>query len=206
MLDRMELLLNHNGNPSMTCKLWKKNNLWGRKEIILALKSPLCVSKKENIWRINQNLNNGLYLKLLMKTYIYIFYLLFQSHRKFHAPRHGHMGFLSHKRSKKHRGRVRSWPKDDASRPVHLTAFLGYKAGMTHTLREVQRVGLSTHDRTCCDMDAWELSKSERFIACYWCLKQSNQPNVFSCAAFKSCHIRADKSFLCQQSSLNEKK
>lgn len=64
------------------------------------------------------------------------------------------MGFLSRKRSKKHRGRVRSWPKDDTSRPVHLTAFLGYKAGMTHTLREVQRVGLSTPDRTYCDMDA----------------------------------------------------
>ncbi|KAF5901867.1 60S ribosomal protein L3-like, partial [Clarias magur] len=63
------------------------------------------------------------------------------SHRKFHAPRHGHMGFLPHKRSKKHRGRVRTWPKDDPKQPVHLTAFLGYKAGMTHTLREVQRSG-----------------------------------------------------------------
>uniref|UniRef100_A0A674NN38 Ribosomal protein L3 like n=1 Tax=Takifugu rubripes TaxID=31033 RepID=A0A674NN38_TAKRU len=69
------------------------------------------------------------------------------SHRKFHAPRHGHTGFLPHKRSKKHRGRVRSWPKDDARRPVHLTAFLGYKAGMTHTLREVQRVGLKQAKR-----------------------------------------------------------
>ncbi|KAG7265369.1 hypothetical protein CRUP_004457, partial [Coryphaenoides rupestris] len=58
------------------------------------------------------------------------------SHRKFHAPRHGHMGFLPHKRSKKHRGKVRTWPKDDPSKPVHLTAFLAYKAGMTHTLRE----------------------------------------------------------------------
>lgn len=26
---------------------------------------------------------------------------------------------------------------------MHLTAFLGYKAGMTHTLREVHRPGLS---------------------------------------------------------------
>lgn len=69
----------------------------------------------------------------------------FQSHRKFHAPRHGHMGFLPHKRSKKHRGRVRKWPKDDPSQPVHLTAFLGYKAGMTHTLREVHRTGLSMY-------------------------------------------------------------
>lgn len=78
----------------------------------------------------------------------FVAYVISQSHRKFHAPRHGHTGFLPHKRSKKHRGRVRSWPKDDAGRPVHLTAFLGYKAGMTHTLREVQRVGLSMRDST----------------------------------------------------------
>ncbi|KAK2833519.1 hypothetical protein Q5P01_017408 [Channa striata] len=69
------------------------------------------------------------------------------SHRKFHAPRHGHMGFLPHRRSKKHRGKVRTWPKDDASQPVHLTAFLGYKAGMTHTLREVHRTGLKQSKR-----------------------------------------------------------
>ncbi|KAF3700229.1 60S ribosomal protein L3-like [Channa argus] len=69
------------------------------------------------------------------------------SHRKFHAPRHGHMGFLPHKRSKKQRGRVRKWPKDDPSQPVHLTAFLGYKAGMTHTLREMHRTGLKQSKR-----------------------------------------------------------
>ncbi|XP_056143751.1 60S ribosomal protein L3-like [Lampris incognitus] len=69
------------------------------------------------------------------------------SHRKFHAPRHGHMGFLPHKRSKKHRGKVRTWPKDDPSKPVHLTAFLGYKAGMTHTLREVVRTGFRQSKR-----------------------------------------------------------
>ncbi|KAK6476047.1 60S ribosomal protein L3 [Huso huso] len=70
-----------------------------------------------------------------------------QSHRKFSAPRHGHMGFLPHKRSHRHRGKVRSWPKDDPSKPVHLTAFLGYKAGMTHTLREVHRTGLKISKR-----------------------------------------------------------
>ncbi|CAL8313599.1 unnamed protein product [Arctogadus glacialis] len=69
------------------------------------------------------------------------------SHRKFHAPRHGHMGFLPHKRSKKQRGKVRTWPKDDASKPVHLTAFLAYKAGMTHTLREVHRTALKQSKR-----------------------------------------------------------
>ncbi|XP_048847840.1 60S ribosomal protein L3-like [Brienomyrus brachyistius] len=69
------------------------------------------------------------------------------SHRKFHAPRHGHLGFLPRKRSRRHRGKVHSWPKDDPRKPVHLTAFLGYKAGMTHTLREVHRVGLKISKR-----------------------------------------------------------
>ncbi|XP_061080214.1 large ribosomal subunit protein uL3-like isoform X1 [Conger conger] len=69
------------------------------------------------------------------------------SHRKFHAPRHGHMGFLPHKRSRKHRGRVRSWPKDEPSQPVHLTAFMGYKAGMTHTLREMHRTAMKVSKR-----------------------------------------------------------
>uniref|UniRef100_A0A5S6QIS5 60S ribosomal protein L3 n=1 Tax=Trichuris muris TaxID=70415 RepID=A0A5S6QIS5_TRIMR len=61
------------------------------------------------------------------------------SHRKFSAPRHGHVGFLPKKRSKRHRGKVKSFPKDDPSKPVHLTAFIGYKAGMTHIVREVDR-------------------------------------------------------------------
>uniref|UniRef100_A0A8D0NDF5 Ribosomal protein L3 like n=1 Tax=Sus scrofa TaxID=9823 RepID=A0A8D0NDF5_PIG len=70
-----------------------------------------------------------------------------QSHRKFSAPRHGHLGFLPHKRSRRHRGKVKTWPRDDPSQPVHLTAFLGYKAGMTHTLREVHRPGLKISKR-----------------------------------------------------------
>merc|ERR1711988_195646 len=32
-------------------------------------------------------------------------------------------------------------PKDDASKPPHLTAFMTYKAGMTHIVREVERPG-----------------------------------------------------------------
>ncbi|XP_006146447.1 60S ribosomal protein L3-like [Tupaia chinensis] len=69
------------------------------------------------------------------------------SHRKFSAPRHGHLGFLPHKRSRRHRGKVKTWPRDDPSQPVHLTAFLGYKAGMTHALREVHRPGLKISKR-----------------------------------------------------------
>ncbi|MGH0159980.1 UNVERIFIED_CONTAM: hypothetical protein FKN15_038331, partial [Acipenser sinensis] len=64
-----------------------------------------------------------------------------QSHRKFSAPRHGSLGFLPRKRSCRHRGKVKSFPKDDPSKPIHLTAFLGYKAGMTHIVREVDRPG-----------------------------------------------------------------
>jgi len=63
------------------------------------------------------------------------------SHRKFSAPRHGSLGFLPKKRSKRHRGKVKAFPKDDPSKPVHLTAFIGYKAGMTHIVREVDKPG-----------------------------------------------------------------
>lgn len=63
------------------------------------------------------------------------------SHRKFSAPRHGSMGFYPKKRAARHRGKVKAFPKDDASKPVHLTCFLGYKAGMTHIVREADRPG-----------------------------------------------------------------
>ena len=51
------------------------------------------------------------------------------SHRKFEHPRHGNLGFLPKKRAARHRGKVKSFPQDDPKKPVHLTAFLGYKAG-----------------------------------------------------------------------------
>ena len=70
------------------------------------------------------------------------------SHRKFEAPRHGSLGFLPRKRTRHHRGRVRSYPKDDASKPVHLTAFPVFKAGMTHILRDVDKVGSSNENST----------------------------------------------------------
>nr|NP_001021255.1 60S ribosomal protein L3 [Caenorhabditis elegans]CAH10799.1 60S ribosomal protein L3 [Caenorhabditis elegans] len=63
------------------------------------------------------------------------------SHRKFSAPRHGHMGFTPKKRSRTYRGRIKAFPKDDKSKPIHLTAFLGYKAGMTHIVRDVDKPG-----------------------------------------------------------------
>jgi len=68
-------------------------------------------------------------------------------HRKFRAPRHGNLGFQPRKRSCTHRGRVRSFPKDDKSQPCHLTAFLGYKAGMTHIVREMDKLGSKMHKK-----------------------------------------------------------
>ena len=69
------------------------------------------------------------------------------SHRKFEAPRHGNLGFLPKKRTKHHHGRIRSFPKDDPSKPPHLTAFMGYKAGMTHVVRDVDRPGSKIHKK-----------------------------------------------------------
>lgn len=69
------------------------------------------------------------------------------SHRKFECPRHGSLAFLPRKRTRKHRGKLRSFPKDDAKKPVHLTAFMGYKAGMTHVLRDVDRPGSKLHKK-----------------------------------------------------------
>ncbi|KAM7319604.1 hypothetical protein ACRRTK_021287 [Alexandromys fortis] len=43
--------------------------------------------------------------------------------------------------SKKHDGKVKSFPKDDPSTPVHLMASLGHKAGLTDIIREVDRPG-----------------------------------------------------------------
>merc|ERR1712061_932740 len=53
----------------------------------------------------------------------------------------GSKGFLPKKRSKRHKGKPKALPKDDPSKPVHLTCFMGYKAGMTHIVREVDRPG-----------------------------------------------------------------
>jgi len=69
------------------------------------------------------------------------------SHRKFEAPRHGNLGFLPKKRSRTNRGRVRAFPVDDKTKPPHLTAFVGYKAGMTHIVRDLDKLGSKMHKR-----------------------------------------------------------
>ena len=61
------------------------------------------------------------------------------SHRKYEHPRQSSLAFLPKRRTKHHRGRVRHFPRDDPSKPVHLTAFMGYKAGMTHVVKYQER-------------------------------------------------------------------
>ncbi|KAI8903754.1 ribosomal protein L3-domain-containing protein [Gorgonomyces haynaldii] len=69
------------------------------------------------------------------------------SHCKFEHPRHGSLGFLPRKRARRHRGKAKSFPRDDPKKPVHLTAFLGYKAGMTHVVRDLDRPGAKYHKK-----------------------------------------------------------
>jgi len=69
------------------------------------------------------------------------------SHRKFEAPRRGSLGFLPRKRTKKHRGKIRKFPRDDPKKSPHLTAFLGYKAGMTHIVRDLKKPGSKLNNK-----------------------------------------------------------
>merc|ERR1712107_280765 len=67
------------------------------------------------------------------------------SHRKFECPRHGNLGFLPKKRTKHHNGKIKSFPKDDQSKPCHLTAFMGFKAGCTHIVRQANKPDSKIH-------------------------------------------------------------
>jgi len=71
------------------------------------------------------------------------------SHRKFESPRHGSLQFSPRKRTRHHHGRCRKFPRDDLKKgaPCHLTAFLGFKAGMTHVVREIDRPGSKLHKK-----------------------------------------------------------
>lgn len=69
------------------------------------------------------------------------------SHRKYEAPRHGSLQYLPKKRTKHHQGRIRSFPRDNAAAAPHLTSFIGYKAGMTHVVREIERPGSKLHKK-----------------------------------------------------------
>jgi large subunit ribosomal protein L3e len=74
------------------------------------------------------------------------------SHRKFEAPRHGSLGFLPRKRATSIRGKIRTFPRDNPEVKPHLTAFMGYKAGMTHVVREIHFPGSKMwHNRETCE-------------------------------------------------------
>jgi len=61
------------------------------------------------------------------------------SHRKFEHPRCGSLAYLPKRRTRHHRGRVRSFPRDNTANKPHMTAFMGYKAGMTHVVKYQER-------------------------------------------------------------------
>ena len=87
----------------------------------------------------------------LLYPLIALFVANYRSHRKFEAPRKGSLGFLPKKRTLKHTGHIRSFPRDNATDAPHLTAFRGYKAGMTHVVRAVDRPGALMHKREVVD-------------------------------------------------------
>ena len=71
------------------------------------------------------------------------------SHRKFEHPRCGSLGFLPRKRTRKHHGHIRKFPKEKQGEKLHLTAYCGFKAGMTHIVREVTKPGSRLHKKEC---------------------------------------------------------
>jgi len=54
-------------------------------------------------------------------------------HRKVNAPKRGSLSYLPKGRAASQTGRIRHWPKIEASAPS-LLGFMGYKAGMTHII------------------------------------------------------------------------
>lgn len=73
------------------------------------------------------------------------------SHRKFEHPRCGSLGFLPKKRNRRGYCKIRHFPKDEASKPCHLTAFVGFKSGMTHVVRSLGKPGSKAHKKEICE-------------------------------------------------------
>ena len=66
-------------------------------------------------------------------------------------PRCGSLGFLPRKRCRRGRGKPKSFPRDNPSKPPHLTAFMGYKAGCSHIIRDVEKPGSKLHKKETCE-------------------------------------------------------
>ncbi|KAJ8429510.1 hypothetical protein Cgig2_016242 [Carnegiea gigantea] len=135
LIDLLEEKSSHPSNPSerLNLKPWKSSLSKG--SFALCCGCFIFVNLRSSSYALG--LNQAVETTLSM------------SHRKFEHPRHGSLGFLPRKRAAHHRGKVKAFPKDDWSKPCRLTAFLGYKAGMTHVLREVEKPGSKLHKETC---------------------------------------------------------
>ncbi|ELK01742.1 60S ribosomal protein L3 [Pteropus alecto] len=68
------------------------------------------------------------------------------SHSKFSTPRKFSASHLRNAAARNH-GKVKSFPKDDLSKTVHLTALLGYKAGVTYIVQEVNSPGSKENEK-----------------------------------------------------------
>lgn len=88
-----------------------------------------------------------------------------------------------------------SFPKDDPKKPVHLTATLGYKAGMTTIVRDLDRPGAKSHKKEVVEavtvietppvrtmQPAWLLPMANIFIGdrCWssWLYRDSPWPSI----------------------------
>lgn len=60
--------------------------------------------------------------------------------RKYEAPRHGSLAYCPKKRASQLIQPLKSHPIDNSSQAVHPVGFIGYKAGMTHTVTVSTRV------------------------------------------------------------------
>merc|ERR1711957_1084746 len=46
-----------------------------------------------------------------------------------------------------HFGKIKSFPKDDPAKKPHFTAFMTFKAGMSHIVRDVDKPGSKLHKK-----------------------------------------------------------
>jgi len=140
------------------------------------------------------------------------------SHRKFERPRHGNMGFLPRKRANRMRGRLRKFPIDDESQDCHLTAFLCYKAGMTHVVRDLDRPGSKMHKKEVVEavsvieappmivVGICGYSKTPRGLRCLATVFAQHLPDQFKRAYYKNWTRAKKKAFTKYSKGLMEEK
>lgn len=136
------------------------------------------------------------------------------SHRKFEKPRKGNLGFTPKRRTKHHAGKIKSFPKDNKALAPHLTAFAGVKAGMTHVVREYERIGslldkkekveavtiLETPPMRVVGMVGYiETMKGLRSLTTLWCGSMSDS---FKRRLYKNWHNSKRKAFTKYQEKL----